>query len=84
MTSRLLVPSQLAPKMYNEYAFPAFAGIAFLLLLIPFPLQVRSGNLALIFYMGWLIIITLTYFVNSIQWANNVTIVNPVWCDICE
>lgn len=66
----------------HDPAFPAFAGLAGILLLLPLPFQLKSKNLSLLFYVWWLLISTLIYFVNSIVWYNGVEDPAPVWCDI--
>lgn len=65
-------------------AFQLFSGIAFVLLLVPYPLQLRSGNAALICYTTWLLLYVLITFVNSSVWAKTDAIIAPVWGDICE
>lgn len=69
--------------MYDP-VFPAFAGLATLLLLLPLPFQLKSKNISLLLYVWWLLAATLIYFVNSIIWYRGVAESADIWCDICE
>ncbi|EIM84307.1 fungal pheromone STE3G-protein-coupled receptor [Stereum hirsutum FP-91666 SS1] len=51
---------------------------------LPLPLfyYLRSGNVAMVAHILWLLCLDITYAVDAIVWANNVDKVATVWCDI--
>lgn len=53
---------------------------------LPLPLfyYLRSGNVAMVAHILWLLCLDITYAVDAIVWANNVDKVATVWCDISE
>nr|AAQ96349.3 pheromone receptor Rcb3 B47 [Coprinopsis cinerea] len=63
-------------------AFPIFAFIGFVLVLIPFPWHLQAWNSGTCLYMIWTAIGCLNMFINSIIWHRNAIDWAPVWCDI--
>jgi pheromone a factor receptor len=61
---------------------PTASALAAVLILIPLPAQIRSGNVALIALSVGSFFISAIYLVNSLVWAENSLDVAPVWCDI--
>lgn len=71
--------------MDKTYAFVvAINLIAFVLVLIPLPWLFRRWNVGVWMYALWVSIACLMRGVNVLVWRDNVRIVSPVWCDICE
>lgn len=64
-------------------AFPVFAFLGFVVVLIPLPWHLQSWNAGTCLYMLWTALACLNQFVNSIVWHNNAINWAPVWCDIC-
>ncbi|KAF8200239.1 pheromone A receptor-domain-containing protein [Pholiota molesta] len=63
-------------------AFPVFAFLSFILVLIPLPWHFQAWNSGTCLYMIWTAIGCLNLFINSIIWHNNAIDWAPVWCDI--
>lgn len=63
-------------------AFPIFAFLGFLLVLIPLPWHLEAWNSGTCYYMMWAAVACLNQFVNSIVWHKNALNLAPVWCDI--
>ncbi|KAJ7899003.1 putative fungal pheromone GPCR, STE3-type [Mycena leptocephala] len=60
----------------------AFIGSALVLVPLPWHLDWRARNIAILSIIAWLFILNLSYGVNAVIWAGNVDIVLPIWCDI--
>jgi pheromone a factor receptor len=54
------------------------------LVLVPLPWHWRAGTVPTLSIVFWLFLVNIINGVNSIIWADNVTIIAPVWCDIGE
>ncbi|EDR00818.1 STE3-like pheromone receptor [Laccaria bicolor S238N-H82] len=63
-------------------AFPIFAFIAFVLVLIPLPWHFQAWNSGTCLFMIWTAVGCLNLFINSIVWRNNAIDWAPIWCDI--
>jgi pheromone a factor receptor len=63
---------------------PATAACAVVLLLLLLPTQLRVRNVAILAPMACLILVDITYFVNTLVWAGNVRDIAPIWCDISK
>ena len=62
--------------------YPAAAGVAALLVLVPLPALRRTSNVAVLVGTACVFLSCFIYFVNTIAWAGNVRDLSPVWCDI--
>nr|AAQ96346.1 pheromone receptor Rcb3 B43 [Coprinopsis cinerea] len=76
MSSRLSFDDPTYP------AFPIFAFIGFVLVLIPLPWHLQAWNSGTCLYMIWTAIGCLNLFINSLIWHGNAIDWAPVWCDI--
>ncbi|KAF8809921.1 STE3-domain-containing protein [Phlegmacium glaucopus] len=63
-------------------AFPIFALLGFILVLIPLPWHLHAWNSGTCLFMIWVAIACLNQFINSIIWHNNAIDWAPIWCDI--
>ncbi|KAG9217558.1 hypothetical protein CCMSSC00406_0008485 [Pleurotus cornucopiae] len=63
-------------------AFPIFAFISFVLVLIPLPWHFQAWNSGTCLYMIWIAIGCLNFSINSIIWHGNAIDWAPIWCDI--
>jgi hypothetical protein len=81
----LSLPSPLLsmPTDASYPAFPIFAFIAFVLVLIPLPWHFQAWNSGTCLFMIWTAVGCLNLFINSIVWRNNAIDWAPIWCDIC-
>jgi pheromone a factor receptor len=53
-------------------------------LLLLLPTQIRLRNIAILAPITCMILVNITYFVNTLVWAGNVRDVAPIWCDISQ
>nr|AAQ96348.1 pheromone receptor Rcb3 B45 [Coprinopsis cinerea] len=63
-------------------AFPIFAFLGFILVLIPLPWHLQAWNSGTCLFMIWTAIGCLNLFINSLIWHGNAIDWAPVWCDI--
>lgn len=63
---------------------PIFFIISIVLLLLPVPGFVRGRNVAVLFYITWLLLGNAVYFINMLVWRGIVIDVAPIYCDIGE
>jgi pheromone a factor receptor len=63
--------------------FVLCAGIGALLVAIPFPRAIASGNVGTSMLIVWIEAAFLVQFVNAIRWHQNIENWAPVWCDFC-
>ncbi|KAF8963268.1 pheromone A receptor-domain-containing protein [Flammula alnicola] len=63
-------------------AFPVFAFISFVLVLIPLPWHFQAWNSGTCLYMIWTALGCLNLFINSIVWRDDAIDRAPIWCDI--
>nr|AAQ96347.1 pheromone receptor Rcb3 B5 [Coprinopsis cinerea] len=76
MSSRLSFDDPTYP------AFPIFAFIGFVLVLIPLPWHLQAWNSGTCLFMIWTAIGCLNLFINSLIWHGNAIDWAPIWCDI--
>lgn len=63
---------------------PILSFISIISLPLPLFYYLRSGNVAMVAHILWLLCLDIIYAVDAIVWANNVDKVAIVWCDISE
>lgn len=78
-----LSPTSLFSSIMH-YELPIASFISATLSLAPLPWHWRAGTVPTISISLWLFISNLINGANTIVWANNLSIVAPVWCDISE
>lgn len=68
----------------SQAIFVVFSALATVLLLLPLPWHIKSGNAGTLLYIFWTLTANLILFINAIVWKDNVGNWAPVWCDISE
>ncbi|TFK50593.1 STE3-domain-containing protein [Heliocybe sulcata] len=63
-------------------AYVIITGLGFLLVLVPLPWHLRSGNVGTCLFMLWTAFASVFAVVNSFSWHKNTRDRVPVWCDI--
>ncbi|KAH8101257.1 pheromone receptor Rcb3 B45 [Cristinia sonorae] len=63
-------------------AYPVFAFLAAVLVLIPLPWHLQAWNAGTCLFMVWTSIACLNLGINSIVWHSNAINHAPIWCDI--
>ena len=53
------------------------------LLLLYLPLQIRTRNIGLSFFILWVSALCFAYGANTVVWRDNALNSSPVWCEIC-
>ncbi|KAF8556811.1 STE3-domain-containing protein [Imleria badia] len=71
--------------MYSDsnIIFVVFAGLGALLVVIPLPKALASGNVGTSMLIIWTELATLIQFVDAIRWNRNIKNWAPAWCDFC-
>jgi len=74
---------QPADMAASNIVFAVFAGIGFVLSIIPLYWHLESWNVGTCAYMIWTALGCLVHFVGAVVWNGNAFNWAPVWCDIC-
>ena len=66
--------------------YPGVTALNFIsgaLLLLYLPLQIRTRNIGLSFFILWVSALCFAYGANTVVWRDNALNSSPVWCEIC-